>query len=57
MNSKESLHKVTFIPWYQLGADIFQFDNKNYLVIDDYYSKYIEVQSLPDVRSKIVIDN
>ncbi|XP_046812674.1 uncharacterized protein K02A2.6-like [Lucilia cuprina] len=47
-NPKEELksHEIVAIPWYKVGCDIFQFENKMYLVVVDYYSKYFEVEFL-----------
>ncbi|KAI5754945.1 hypothetical protein M8J77_012823 [Diaphorina citri] len=56
-NSKEELlsHEITQIPWYKLGADLFQFDNKDYLLVVDYYSKIIEIAQCNGTSSKNVI--
>lgn len=56
-NSKEELlsHEITQIPWYKLGADLFQFDNKDYLLVVDYYSKFIEIAQCNGTSSKNVI--
>ncbi|CAI6364555.1 unnamed protein product [Macrosiphum euphorbiae] len=44
-NSKEPLipHDITQIPWFKLGTDLFHFDNKIYLLVVDYYSKFKEI--------------
>lgn len=47
-NIKEPLmfHKIEEIPWYKLGMDIFELYGENYLLLVDYYSKYVEVENL-----------
>ena len=42
-------------PWEVLGADLFQFDNENYLVVIDYYSKWIEAVPVRTQTSGSVI--
>ncbi|XP_013175717.1 PREDICTED: uncharacterized protein K02A2.6-like [Papilio xuthus] len=58
-NSKESLipHEIPSRAWSKLGVDIFHFANKPYLLVVDYYSKYIEVNKLNTMTSWEVIDN
>lgn len=47
-NSKELLitHDIPQLPWYKLGMDLFHFDNKTYLLVVDYFSKYIDIAHL-----------
>ena len=42
-------------PWEKLGADLFEFKKKNYLVVIDYYSRWIEIKPLPSTSSNAVI--
>ena len=42
-------------PWQKLGNDLFQWANKNYLIIVDYYSLWTEVFQLSSTRSTDVI--
>ena len=42
-------------PWQKLGADICEFNKQQYLVVVDYYSRYIELLHLPDMTSKTLV--
>ena len=44
------------LPWNELGSDIFHWENKDYLLTVDYYSKYIEVDELKDLSSYTTIE-
>lgn len=39
-------HDVYDIPWFKLGCDIFEFNKKQYLLVVDYFSKFIEIELL-----------
>ena len=57
-NPKEPLnpHPVPSYPWQVVGTDLFQWDDKNYLILVDYYSRYFEVLQLrSSTSSKSVI--
>ena len=56
-NQREPLinHPVPERPWSKLGADLFEFGNKTYLVVVDYYSKFPEVKTLENHSAKAVI--
>lgn len=58
-NVKEPLipHVVPEGPWSKLGADIFEFRGKDYLLVSDYFSKYPELCSLKKKTAKHVIDH
>ncbi|XP_045445826.1 uncharacterized protein K02A2.6-like [Melitaea cinxia] len=47
-NQQEPLqsYDITKFPWQQVGIDLMYFNNKNYLVVTDYYSKFIELAIL-----------
>ncbi len=52
--TKEPLHphSVPERPWQKTGVDLFTFDQQEYLLLLDYYSKFIEVEWLKsDMRS------
>ena len=42
-------------PWQRVGGDIFQYGNKNYLILADYYSSYFEIDQLNSISSESVI--
>ena len=48
-------HSVPTQAWSKVGSDVFQLDNKNYLVIVDYHSNYPDVYQIPSQSSKSVI--
>ena len=54
---KETLqsHDVPNIPWAKLGADLFTFQDKEYLITVDYYSNFFEVDRLDATTSVEVI--
>lgn len=39
-------HDIVGVPWMKLGCDLFEFNKKMYLLVVDYYSKYVEVELL-----------
>ena len=43
------------LPYLEVGTDLFEFESKSYLLSVDYYSKFVEVDELKDIRSKTVI--
>ncbi|KAL7889064.1 hypothetical protein AOLI_G00040380 [Acnodon oligacanthus] len=56
--SREPLHphSVPERPWQKIGVDLFTFDRQEYLLLVNYYSKFIEVEWLKsDTRSATVI--
>jgi len=57
LNVKEPLlpHDVPQKPWHTLGSDIFFWNNANYLVVVDYYSKFPVVKKLSNLHSSAVI--
>lgn len=42
-------------PWQKLGADMFTLDSTNYLLVVDYYSRYVEIARLTPTRSEDVV--
>ena len=45
--------EIPILPWYKLGLDILEFENQNYLVTMDYFTKWIE---LVRIKTKSVYD-
>jgi hypothetical protein len=43
-------------PWQQLGADLCSHEGKDYLVVTDYYSRWLEVRYLQSTTSTAVIN-
>ena len=56
-NAKEPLfpHEFPQRPYQKIGTDSFTFEGKNYLLTTDYYSRFFEIDYLPDMRSETVI--
>ncbi|XP_059061669.1 uncharacterized protein K02A2.6-like [Achroia grisella] len=56
-NPREPLvpHPIPRLPWEIVAADIFEFKNKYYLLVVDYYSKFLEVTQIPNLFSSSVI--
>ena len=50
-------HGIPQRPWSKLGMDIFTFNGKGYLLIVDYYSKYLEVSHLATKTTACVISH
>lgn len=49
-------HKDGKGPWDKVGTDLFVIENRNYLLVIDYYTNFIEVDYLPSTSSKVVIE-
>ena len=56
-NKKEPMiiHELPDRPWSKIGADLFEWDNENYLILVDYYSGYFEIPYLRSTKSAEVI--
>lgn len=57
-NAKEPMksHEIPRLAWMKVGADLFSFKGKEFVVVMDYYSKFIEVRRLQGSSSKAVIN-
>ncbi|XP_060874020.1 uncharacterized protein K02A2.6-like [Metopolophium dirhodum] len=57
-NAKEPMisHAVPDLPWQKLGIDLFHHNDKTYLLVVDYYSKFIDIAHLSKgSHAKLVI--
>lgn len=57
-NVKEQLlpHSIPELPFSKLGIDIMDFKNKAYLVIYDYFSKWLDIRYVSNKSAKCVIN-
>ncbi|PIK51938.1 Transposon Ty3-I Gag-Pol polyprotein [Apostichopus japonicus] len=57
-NQKEPLepHPTPERPWQRLGTDLFHMRDKTFLLVVDYYSKFVEISQLRETTSKEVIN-
>lgn len=57
-NQKETMisHPIPSRPWQYLFSDFFEFNNKNYLLIIDSYSKWVEVKNTRTKTAQEVIN-
>ncbi|XP_046571089.1 uncharacterized protein K02A2.6-like [Haliotis rubra] len=56
-NSKEPLqpHEILCRPWQKVCADLFTWNNKEYIVLADYYSRFFKIDQLRSLSSSAVI--
>ena len=51
-------HEIPNLPWNKVGCDIFEIKGKKYLLLIDYFSKYIEIADLlNNLTSNFIIKN
>ena len=48
-------HTLPTRPWAKLGADLFEFGGKDYIIVVDYYSKFPELEKLTNKTANGVI--
>ena len=48
-------HEIPDRPWRRVAADLFSVHGKNYIVLVDYYSNFLEVSKFPDTSACSVI--
>ncbi|XP_044756800.1 uncharacterized protein K02A2.6-like [Coccinella septempunctata] len=56
-NYKEPLkpHRVPDYPWQKLGCDLYELGRDKYLIVVDYFSKYVEVCKVNDITSNTIV--
>jgi len=56
-NTKEPLmsYDVPALPWEHVGSDLYEYKSDTYVIVTDYFSNFIEVCKLPDLKSLTVI--
>ena len=56
VNPKELLQKPPQRPWDKLGIDLYSFNNREYLIVTDYFSSFTEVYDLgKDTTAPVLI--
>ena len=50
-------HEIPSAPWIKVGVDLFSLFGENYIIIVDYYSKYVDVSHLRNETAACVINN
>ena len=51
------MSEIPDLPWNAVGTDLFQFDNHNYVIVVDYYSRYFEIARLENTKASCVISH
>ena len=56
-NQKKSMmpHQIPNRAWKKVGCDLFEFNGTKYLLVIDYYSKYLEVSNMEDGSADAVV--
>ena len=44
-------------PWQKVATDLFEFNKSHYVLVVDYYSRFIEVRRLEQLTSRVVINH
>ena len=52
---KMILREVPEMPWQNIGSDIFQFGRDHYVIVVDYYNKWIATKKLRDLSANALI--
>ena len=50
-------HEIPDQPWVKIGTDLFLLDNKDYVIVVDYTSKFFEISRLPNTEASTVINH
>ncbi|KAI0229883.1 Gag-Pro-Pol polyprotein, partial [Lamellibrachia satsuma] len=58
-NRRETLlqHEVGNVPWEKIGCDLFEISSRNYLIVIDYFSNFIEVDLMTATTSTQVVSS
>ena len=58
-NLKEPMipHEIPTKPWEKVGVDVMHFNNKDYVVVVDYFSKFPEMMLIIDKTAKVLADS
>ena len=48
-------HEIPDRPWQTVGTDLFDWDGSSFVLIVDYYSRFVEIEWLQNTRSATVI--
>lgn len=48
-------HEIPVCPWQTIGCDLFEFKDKDYLILADYYSDFFEVEILHSKTGSSII--
>lgn len=48
-------HGVPSAPWETIGMDLFEFQNSHWLLVIDYFSKYVEVAKLENMLGSTIV--
>ncbi|KAE8739486.1 hypothetical protein FOCC_FOCC015016 [Frankliniella occidentalis] len=49
-------HEIPDLPWAKLGADLLSFGGKKYLIVMDYFSKWLEIIPVKSLSAAAVIE-
>lgn len=44
-------------PWQMVATDLFQWEQKDYMVVVDYYSRYVEIAKMEETRSQTIVNH
>lgn len=57
-NTREPLisHEVPQRAWCKVGTDIFHYNNESFLIVMDYFSKFVEIFKLKTMKSEYIIN-
>ena len=51
----ELKHKIPSTPWTKVATDLFELDDKDYLLVVDYTTNYYDISLLPNKKSSTVV--